>query len=211
MPELRRLQIVGRSSSLYTRMPLIFAEELSVPYELVPIYDMTVIDAEAYGGNPALKLPSLRRNGASLFGAQNICRAIAEQAGSQKVILWPEALQDDLSRNAQELVSHCMAAQVQIVIGTVVNKLLADSAYFVKIRTSFENSLRWLDTCLAAALRILPPRDLSLFEVALHCLIEHLTFRGTMPVKPYPALAAFGQEFAQRESAQRTIYRFDVA
>jgi hypothetical protein len=35
------LQIIGRSSSLFTRMPLIFAEELGVPVQLVPIQDMT--------------------------------------------------------------------------------------------------------------------------------------------------------------------------
>ncbi|HEX7012694.1 MAG TPA: glutathione S-transferase N-terminal domain-containing protein [Steroidobacteraceae bacterium] len=55
-----KLQIVGRNSSLYTRMPLIYAEELGVPYEVVPIYDMTEVGPEAYAGNPALKLPILR-------------------------------------------------------------------------------------------------------------------------------------------------------
>jgi len=35
------LRIVGRSSSLFTRLALIFAEELGVPVELVPIHDMT--------------------------------------------------------------------------------------------------------------------------------------------------------------------------
>jgi glutathione S-transferase len=205
-----RLQIVGRNSSLFTRMPLIFAEELSVPYEVVPIYDMSAVGSEVYAGNPALKLPILRTNGSVLFGAQTICRAIAGRAASPKRIVWPEVLHDDLSRNAQELVWHCMAAQVQIVIGTVVGKLPAENLFFVKTRAGLEGSLRWLDTNLGAALRALPPRDFSLFEVSLHCLIEHLVFRPTLALDAYPSLLDFCKEFATRPSAQRTVYRFDA-
>ncbi|HEX4049755.1 MAG TPA: glutathione S-transferase N-terminal domain-containing protein [Steroidobacteraceae bacterium] len=204
------IQIFGRSSSLFTRMPLIFAEELSVPYQLVPIYDMTALEAEAYAGNPALKLPILRTNGIAIFGAQNICRALADRTPSTKRIVWPETLRDDLSRNAQELVWHCMATQVQIVFGTMVNKLPGDNLYFVKARESFAGSLRWLDANLSNALKSLPLRDMSLFEVSLHCLIEHLTFRGTLSVEPYPSLVGFSKNFATRPSAQRTAFRFDV-
>ena len=204
-----KLQIVGRNSSHFTRIVLIFAEELSVAYEVVPILDMTAIGSEIYAGNPALKLPILRTNGSVLFGAQNICRAIAELTASPKRIVWPETLRDDLSRNAQELVWHCMTTHVQIVFGMIVGKLPADNLYFVKARTSLEGSLRWLDSNLAAALRALPMRDLSLFEVSLHCLIEHLTFRGTLAVDPYPSLLNFCGEFAKRASARRTVFRFD--
>jgi glutathione S-transferase len=205
-----KLHIVGRSSSLFTRMPLMFAEELSVPYEIVPIYDMTALGPEVYAGNPALKLPILRANGSVLFGAQNICRAIADRAASSKRIVWPETLHDNLCRNAQELVWHCMAMQVQIVFGTIVNKLPDGNLYFVKARTSFEGSLRWLDLNLTAALSALPPRDLSLFEISLHCLVEHLSFRGTLALDPYQSLVGFCREFATRPSAQRTVFRFDT-
>jgi glutathione S-transferase len=203
-------QIVGRNSSLFTRMPAIFAQELSVPYEVVPVYDMTALGPEVYAGNPALKLPILRSEGSALFGAQNICRKIAEQARSPKRIVWPEALSDDLSRNAQELVWHCMATQVQIIIGTMVNKLPADSPFFVKARASMDASLAWLDSNLAELVRILPARDLSLFEVSLFCLVEHLSFRGTVELDPFAELRSFCKEFAERPSAQNTLYRFDV-
>jgi glutathione S-transferase len=191
-------------------MPLIFAEELAVAYELVPIYDMTTLSAEVYAGNPALKLPILRTNGSTLFGAQNICRAIAEMAGGPARIVWPEQLRDNLSRNAQELVWHCMAAQVQLIVGTLIGKLPADNIYFAKARAGLERSLRWLDAHLSAVLQLLPlPRDFSLFEVSLYCLVEHLGFRGTVPIEPYAALVAFTQEFSARPSAQRTAFRFD--
>jgi hypothetical protein len=55
------LTIVGRRSSLFTRPPLILVEGLGVPYELVPICDMTELGPEVYASNPALELPIMRR------------------------------------------------------------------------------------------------------------------------------------------------------
>jgi glutathione S-transferase len=204
------MQIIGRRSSLFTRIALIFAEELDVAYEFEPIYDMTVVDPSVYADNPALKLPTLRTGSSLLFGTANICRAIAERSSSHKRVVWPEDLRDDLSRNAQELVWHCAATQVQLVMGTVVNNLPADNPYFAKARQGFEGSMRWLEKNLNATLQRLPPRDLSLFEVSLHCLIEHLIFRPTLPIDPYSSQLDFTREFGKRPSAQRTPYRFDT-
>ena len=205
------LQIVGRSSSLFTRLPLIFAEELAVPCELVPIYDMTALGPEVYAGNPALKLPILRIGGSVLFGALNICRAIDERAERPARIVWPEEQRSVLSRNAHELVWHAMAAQVQLVFGTLVGKLPADNVYFMKARTGLEGSLQWLDTHVTDVISELPaPRDFSVFEASLFCLVDHLVFRGTLSVEPYPSLVRFAREFAERPSARRTAYRFDT-
>jgi len=205
-----RLHIIGRSSSLFTRVPLIFAEELGLAYEIEPIYDMTETDPQVYAGNPALKLPSLRRGDTLLVGAQNICRALVELAETSPRIVWPENLHDDLSRNAQELVWHAMAAQVQLVFGVIIGKLPAENVYFTKCRAGFEGSMRWLDDRLAQVLNALPPRDFSLFEVTLFCLIEHIQFRPTIPSAPYPALLRFRQQFGARPSAQRTPFVFDA-
>jgi glutathione S-transferase len=204
------VQIVGRSSSLFTRLPLIFAEELAVRYELVPIHDMTALGPEVYAGNPALKLPILRMEGKVLFGALNICRAIDERAERPARIIWPEELRSTLARNAQELVWHAMAAQVQLVMGTVVGKLPADNIYFTKARDGLEGSLQWLDAHVTDVMSELSsPRGLSVFEASLFCLVDHLVFRKTLGVEAYPALVRFTQAFAQRNSAKRTAYRFD--
>jgi glutathione S-transferase len=205
------IRILGRSSSLFTRVPLIFAEELGIRYELEPIYDMTHMDPRVFGDNPALKLPSLRRGESLLFGSQNICRALAALARPAARVAWPEDLRDDLSRNAHELVWHAMSAQVQLVFGTIVAKLPADNVYFAKARAGFENSLRWLDQHAAEILGALPARDISLFEVSLFCLIEHMSFRDSLPVAPYPALLRFSERFAVRPSALHTLYRFDAS
>lgn len=206
-----RLQIVGRRSSHFTRLTCVFAEELGVAYEVAPVYDMTVLDPAIYADNPALKIPILRCDDGVIFGAENICRVLAERASNAPRIVWPEQLKGSLSRNAQELVWHCMAAQVQIVFGTVAAKLPAENLYFEKARTGFAGALSWLDANLSTVLSALPvERQLSLFEASLFCLIDHLQFRKTVPVEQYSALLSFTDTFVTRPSAQRTPYQFDV-
>lgn len=206
------LQIVGRRSSHFTRITRLFAEELGVSYEIVPIYDMSQQDPAIYADNPALKLPILRADDGVVFGTENICRALADRARKYDAIVWPEQLRGRVSRNAQELVWHCMTAQVQIVFGTLVAKLPGDNLYFEKARTGFTGALAWLDTHLSQALSALPAsRQLSLFEASLFCMVDHLHFRKTLPVEQYSNLEAFTKEFATRPSAQRTPYQFDVA
>lgn len=205
------LQIIGRRSSHFTRMSLLFAQELGVALQVVPVYDMTALVPEAYAGNPALKLPILRAGDMVLFGAQNICRAIAERSNWPARVVWPEELRDAVSRNAQELVWHGMAAQVQLVLGTAVCKLPADNVYFTKARAGLEGALGWLETHLEQALAALPvQRDLSLLEVSLFCLLDHLSFRPTVTLQAYPALRHFTEKFAARPAARRTEYQFDM-
>jgi len=187
-----------------------FALEVGVEVELVPIADLTDLDPAAYAGNPALKLPILVRDGSQLFGTLHICRALAEMADRPRRVLWPEMLVDDRARNAHEMMWHAMAAQVQLVVGNAVGKLPADNVYFAKGRAGFEGALRWLDAHLPATLESLPPRDVSILEIGAFCLLEHLRFRETVPLDPYPALRDFARGFATRPSAQATPYRFDV-
>ena len=202
------LQIVGRTGSLFTRLPLIFAEELSVAYDLVAIKNLAAMEPDVYAGNPALRMPILRENDSVVFGAENICRAVAERAATPARIVWPEDLGDVLSRNAQELVWHCMATQVQILMGTHVGKLPRDNVFFAKARAGLEGGLGWLDEHAADVLAALPQqRNLSLFEVALYCLIEHLQFGPTVAVSNHASLLSFACQFGTRASAQRTAYR----
>lgn len=213
------VEIIGRSSSHFTRVTLVVAHELGVPVTLVPVYDMTRADPVSYAGNPALKLPTLRRaDGSLVFGTENICRTLADLAAIAATtpsphprIVWPEDLREDVSRNAQELVWHAMAAQVQVIVATVMGKLPADNLFLAKGRAGFEGALRWLDDNLASALAALPtPRDTSLFEISLYCLVDHVAWRTTLPLVPYPSLVAFAARFATRPSAQHTPYRFDA-
>ena len=203
-------RIIGRSSSHYTRLARLVAEEVGRPCRLQVVPDLGALDPEIYGGNPALKLPVLVTGEGPVFGVDNICRALAASADARHRIVWPEETRDARTRNAQELVWHGMQAQVQLAFGTSIAGLPADNIYFRKSAAGLDNSLRWLDENLAGVSADLPPdRDLSLFEASLFCLFEHVRFRNTAPTAAYPTLAAFARTFGQRPSAQRTPYAFD--
>lgn len=208
------LEIVGRSSSLFTRVATLFAQTVGVSWRLTPLADMTVLDADMFAGNPALKIPVLRIDGGILFGTENICRAVAKKAAERRQVaaIWTEDLPDHRSRNGQELVWHCMAAQVQLVMGTVIGGLPAESPFFVKTRVGMEASLRWLDANAERIIAALPEgRDVSLFEITLFCLIEHLSFRPTIPMAGYTNLPGFAQRHGASEAARKTAFRFDQA
>lgn len=187
------------------------AETLGVPIALEVIADMRSVDAAVYGGNPARKLPTLIRDGASIFGAENCCRVIAEVAGSPGGVVWPEMLRDDVARNTQEMTWHAMSAQVQLVMGTLIGGLPADNVFFVKARTGLEGSLAWLDAHVDEALTALPrDRRSSLLETTLFCLVEHLRFRPSVAVEAYARLNAFCARHGERPDARATPYVFDT-
>jgi hypothetical protein len=52
------IQIIGRSSSHFTRVTQIFALELGVEYQLVPLFEIPQSTRVAFAGNPALKIPT---------------------------------------------------------------------------------------------------------------------------------------------------------
>ncbi|MEQ1439058.1 glutathione S-transferase N-terminal domain-containing protein [Fontimonas sp. SYSU GA230001] len=206
------LRLIGRSSSHYTRIVRMLAHELDLPLELEVVHDLTRLDAAHYGGNPALRVPVLRVGGSALWGTEHICRHLVERAGriGDPRIVLTEQLRDERLRNAQELVWHAMAAQVQLRVGLAVNQLPADNPFFVKIRTGLAAALAWLDARLDDALGRLPtPRDVSLLEVSLYCLIEHLAFLPTVALDPYPRLRGFARDYGVRDSARRTPLHFD--
>ena len=204
-------RLVGRSSSHFTRLARMFAEELDVACLFTAVHDLASRDPADFAGNPALKLPVLVLPEGPVFGAENICRTLAVRASRPRRIVWTEQLPDLRARNAQELVWHGMGAQVQLVFGMQVARLPAENVYFAKAADGFRNTLAWLDANLEAVLHGLPPRDFSLLEVSLFCLLEHLVFRDTLPLDPYRHLAAFAAAWRERPAAQRTAYAFDVA
>ena len=194
----------------FTRTALIFAEELAVAYELRPIYDMTSVHPDDFGGNPALKLPTLRLpDDRAVFGTQNVCRALEELPNPRRFVYWAEAAEDELLANAHELTLHAMSARVQIVFGTMVVKLPGDSIFFSKAQVGFEKPLQWLDEHAQTILQTLPRRDFSFIEVALYCLLGHLQFRQTLSTDPFTNLGLFHQQFGERDSVKRTPYQFD--
>jgi glutathione S-transferase len=203
-------RLVGRSSSLFTRVVRILAVEAAVEctFEIVP--DLMSSNSADYAGNPALKLPTLEAADGTWFGSLNICRALVRASERKLRIVWPEGLLQPLLANAQELTSQAMATEVTLIMAGL-GGAAAETPHQAKLRTSLLNVLAWLDANLPSVLAALPAeRDLSYLEVTLFCLVTHLAFRHILEISPYQNLAAFCQQFAERPAAQQTPYRFDA-
>lgn len=204
------LTLVGRSSSSFTRVARIFAAELDVGFDFEILRDLQTLDVASYGGNPALKIPSLRTPSATWFGAQNVCRELERIAGQKRHVVWSESFEQPLLANAHELVMHAMSTNVNLIMSGMAGAE-GNAAHRTKTEQSLRNTLTWLDERLEAVLAALPSkRDLSFLEVCLYCLVTHLDFRNVLPTAPYPALVAFARRFGGRSSCQATPFRFDA-
>jgi len=206
---LKRPVLVGRSSSVFTRVARIYAAELAVEYDFTIVRNLTSLDASHYGGNPALKLPSMETERGVLFGTLNLCRELSRRSSLRPRLVWPESLETLLLVNAQEMTLHAMATEVNLIMDKVAG-IAEDSGHYAKMRKSLLGALSWLDENVGPVLRALPERDLSYLEVTLFCLVTHLEFRDVVPVAPYAELQRFCRDFSARPPALQTAYRFDA-
>lgn len=200
------LVLIGRSSSHFSRITRLFALELGVPFTFRPLFDLTSVDLDSYAGNPALKIPVLIDEEGSLFGTENICRAIVRRSGRASEVVQRGEHPSRLVQNVEETTLNVMTTEVAIIMGR-----MGGAAPTVKLQRSLDNALRFLDDHVDAALEALPAaRALSFLEAALFAVATHLPFREVSDVSSYVRIAAFVTEFGQRASAQRTTYHFDA-
>lgn len=189
-------------------MALIFAEEAGIEYELILLNDLIATNPESYSGNPTLRIPVLRVSDQVLFGTRNICRMLARRSTWPLHIVWPENLTNILLMNAQEIIWQSMITQVQLLMVVDFGKPVKDNQFFAKALTAFEGSLLWLDRNVTDIIAALPPdRTISMLEVGLYCLVEHLQFAPTVPIEEHSSLLTFARAFGMRTSAQRTAFR----
>jgi len=203
-----QLEIVGRSSSHFTRTVRVFAVELGVSHTFRPVFDMTTFEATAYAENPALKVPVLVTPDGPLFGTENICRELTRRAKPGARVVMRGDVSDRLVANAEELTLHAMTMEVSLITTKAAGD---DRTPPPKVPRSLENSVRWLDENVDRVLEILPAdRTLSFLEVTMFCLVTHLPFRELLDVRGYERLAAHCERFAQRGGARQTPYRYDT-
>ena len=210
LEELARPVIIGRSSSHFTRVARIFAAEMHLDYSFRVVRDLMSSDPADYGGNPALKIPSLQTPRGVWFGSLNVCRELWRQSNPRPRVVWPEDLDEPLLANAQELVLQAMSTEVSLIMGKLAGTS-DSSAHHTKMQQSLVNMMSWLEGNTTSVLAALPqPRDLSYLEVTLFCLVTHLEFRGVLPTASYSELNKFCRQFATRASIGETAYRFDT-
>lgn len=203
------LTLHGRSSSHFTRVARIYAEELGVPHDFHVVHAIASTSPDVFGANPALRVPSLSTPEGTWFGSLNVCRELARRSPVDALLVWPEDLAEPLTANAQELTLEGMAAEVTVVMARLAG-VADEHPSMEKPFARFRGAAAWLDTHLDAALARLPERRLSFLEVSAFCFVTHLEFRGLAELSSFPRLRAFAAAFGARPAAERTAYRFDA-
>lgn len=205
-----QLQLFGRSSSHFTRMVRIVAHECGVEYVFHIVRDLHSRRYDDYGGNPALRVPTLRAGDTTWFGALNIAREFTRLSPQPLNMIWPEHLITAIAADAQELVLQSMATEVSLVMSGNALPDEHDHTHIGKLQLSLRNMLGWLDQHVDMALTTLPPeRDLSYLEISLYCLLTHLDFRQVLAMSAYKKLTGFAARFGARQSALATPFRYD--
>ena len=185
-----------------------FAEECGVAYDFQVVGSLLALDSSDYGGNPALRVPTLVTPEGSAFGSLPSCRLIAAMRAAPLQMVWPEQAPALLVSNAMELTVQAMSTEVSLIL---VKAGGAESSHYAsKLRSALLGMMAWLDQNLEDALRLLPTRDLSFLELSLFCLVDHLQFREVIPIDPYGQLREFRDSFARRPSAMATPFKFDT-
>jgi glutathione S-transferase len=203
------VELIGRSSSHFTRVARIFALELGVRHAFRPVLDMTSLDPATFAGNPALKVPVLITAEGPLLGTENICRDLTRRSGRRASVVLRGDVTARIVENAEELTLHAMSTEVTLIMAKLAGD---DRLGSPKVWRSLENTLAFLDEHVAEVEAALPAdRTLSFVEVALFSVVTHLPFREVMDVSAYARLGAFCARFGERKSARQTVYRFDAA
>lgn len=138
------LIIVGRSSSHFTRVTRIFAMEAGLTYSFSVVPNLLSTNPADYGGNPALRVPSLLTPQGAWFGALNVCRELVRRSKSQLRPVWPEDLAQPLLANAQELTLQAMSTEVSLIMSKLAGGDRSGPGES-KARLSLQGTLTWLE------------------------------------------------------------------
>lgn len=206
------LVLYARRSSHMSRVVLLFATELGLAYTLQPVLNLLSQRSEDFGGNPALKVPTLQHQGESYFGALNCCRQLWKLAQPQPAVLWPEQMTTPLLQNAFETIQNGMSSEVALILHEPKERALHSSNDgLAKTRAGLVGGLHWLEQRLPAILTSLSstPTKLDFVTIQLFCYLEHLEWRGVQSLADFPGLQSFRGTYGQRAAARATTYQFD--
>jgi hypothetical protein len=84
-------------------------------------------EVAVFAGNPALKMPVLKRGELAVFGTLNICRLLAREAGAETNIFWPDEASTVSLMNAHAVLAHAMAAEVEVVMHEIIARRPEDA------------------------------------------------------------------------------------
>lgn len=191
------MQLVGTPLSHFTRKVRIVAAELAIPLDFQTLPATTGVmtaTADAYAGNPLMRVPVLVDGDVRLVESDHIVRYLvgrfdpADRLGVKNET--PEAL------NRLAVLNGIMANGVVLILAKRGGlEGLENVVYFQKLIAAIDGALAWLDARIDPDAAGFDYRD-----IALICMWQHLGYYGLRPLEAYGRLAARVGRFAKRPS-----------
>ncbi len=186
------LRLFGTPRSHFTRIVRIVGLELGVPLESVDVGN--VGRAEAFGGNPLMKVPALVDGAISIWGSANICRYLVQKAGRDPLrVCALDWAQTDLVY----VIEGVMSAGVQLILAARAG-LEPQGGPFDKVRATIVAGLGFIDQHLVAG------SALDYTHVCAVAMWDHLLLYELASVEQGPAVDAIARRFAERPSIAGT-------
>lgn len=187
-----RPQLHGTPRSHFTRVVRILCHELSLDVDLVDVGN--VANAEAFGGNPLMQVPTLVDGERSIWDSHNICRYLVEREGADPLGI--ESL-DWQGRNLVAVIHGVMSAEVKLVMA-VRTGMDPRGGIFDKARGMLRRGLAWIDE------RIDDQKELGYPAVCAVCMWDHLLLFGNAERSEAPRIDRFVERLGERASIVST-------
>jgi glutathione S-transferase len=193
------LQVIGTPLSHFTRKVRIVLMEIGVPFEFVRAPGVLVAAPEAYGGNPLMRVPTLRDGDVTLFDSDHIARYVVRRHdGGDRLGVLDESVQ---GLNRMALINGVMANEVVIILAKRGGlEGIEGVAYFQKLGAAIDLALDEIDRGVEVEAHGFDYRD-----VALVCMWQHLEhYQLRADLARYTRIAARVARLAERPSVAAT-------
>jgi glutathione S-transferase len=163
------VKLIGTPLSHFTRKLRILFAELDAEFEFVRATSVLAPSAEAYGGNPLMRVPTLVDGDVTLIESDHIARYVVGKLDPSDRFNVLGRRPHDLNRLA--VTNGIMSNEVVLILAKRGGLEDVDSvAYFRKLRVAIDSGLAWLDgnVDLDAPLDYADMAMISMWEHALH-------------------------------------------
>ncbi|MBC7973645.1 MAG: glutathione S-transferase family protein [Myxococcales bacterium] len=193
------LQLIGTPLSHFTRKLRILLAELGVPFTFVRAPGVLTTTPDTYGGNPLMRVPTLRDGNVTVFDSEHIARYLVRRHDpADRFGVLRERVED---LNRLTLINGVMANEVVIILARRAGLEDIDNvAYFRKLGAAIDAALAELDHSVDVEAPGFDYRD-----IALVCMWQHLGHYQLRPgLAGYTRIAARVDRLAAQPSIAST-------
>lgn len=204
------MQLFYSPMSHFARKVRILAAHLNVPLDLVDAGSPTSAEAEHFGNNPLMKVPTLSCPEGLIFESDTISRYLVHRfdPGDRFAVL----TEDIQRQNARAVMNGVMTAEVELLLAARSGVDVANAPRYHKLRQVIAAGLLWLEQNAD----LFAPEEPDYNQFHLLALWEHLLDFQTsaafqnMPELELPHLARHTDRIGQLPLVAASRHRVDI-